>query len=144
MQNVLMAVLSGTDFLFECFGVLDAIMVTSYEKHIIDEEIIARCIALKNGPDISDDALSVDVIQEVGPGGSYLATDDTFAHFHDPFEESISECDSFDAWSSTGSKDIAQRAHEEYKRRLAEAPDELLDATVDKDLKSYMKDAMNG
>ena len=138
MQNVLMAVMSDCDFLFECFGVLDAIMTTSYEKHIIDEEIIARCIALKEGPDTSDEALSVDVIQELGPGGNYMMCDDTFAHYRDGFEMTISERESYIAWQEDGSRDIAQRANAEYKRRLAEAPETLLDPTTDKDLKDYM------
>ncbi len=143
MQNVLMAVMSDCDFLFECFGVLDAIMTVSYEKHIIDEEIIARCIALKNGMDLSDDALSVEVIQEVGPGGNYLDADDTMDYFMDPFANTISECESFDAWVAEGSLDIAQRANKEYKRRLAEAPETLLDAQTESDITSYMEKALH-
>lgn len=143
MQNVLMAVMSDCDFLFECFGVLDAIMTVSYEKHIIDEEIVARCIALKQGMDLSDDALSVDVIQEVGPGGTYLDADDTLDHFMDPFTNTISECENYDTWVSEGSMDIAQRANAEYKRRLAEAPETLLDTQTENDITSYMEKALN-
>lgn len=143
MQNVLMAVMGGCDFVFESFGVLDAIMTVSYEKHIIDEEIVARVIALKQGMDLSDDALSVEVIQELGPGGMYLDADDTLDHFMDPFENIVSECESYDKWVEEGSLDIAQRANIEYKRRLAEAPDTLLDATIEKDLQDYIDRASN-
>lgn len=141
MQNMLMAVMGGCDFVFECFGVLDAIMTVSYEKHIIDEEIVARCIALKEGLDLSDDALSVDVIQEQGPGGLYLDADDTLDYYMDTFTNTISECDNYDTWVAEGSLDIVQRANAEYKRRLAEAPATLLDATIENDLQSYIDKA---
>lgn len=85
MQNVLMAVFAEVDIINECLGVLDAIMTVSYEKHIVDEEIIKRCLYMKPGVDLSDEAMSVDVIQEVGPGGTYLTHPDTFTHFKETF-----------------------------------------------------------
>lgn len=142
MQNLLMGVMTGADILVECLGVLDAIMTTSYEKHIIDEEIIARCLCLKNGFDTSDEAMSLDVIQEVGPGGNYLLHPDTFNHCRNVFNNTISECESYIDWNNEGAYDITERANMEYKRRLMEAPETLLTPDVDRDLKAYMKKIM--
>ena len=41
MQNLRMGALGGAHLVFECLGVLDAIMTTSYEKLMINLEINA-------------------------------------------------------------------------------------------------------
>lgn len=142
MQNVLMAVFAEVDIINECLGVLDAIMTVSYEKHIVDEEIIKRCLYMKQGVDLSDEAMSVDVIQEVGPGGTYLTHPDTFTHFKETFTNDISECEGYLDWKNDGEQDVIQRANKRYKEILAAAPATLLDETTDKDLQAYMKKAM--
>ena len=98
MQNVMMAVFAEADIINECLGVLDAIMTVSYEKHIVDEEIIKRALYLKQGIETDDDAMSVDVIKEVGPRGSYLEHDDTFEHYREVFDNDISECENYNTW----------------------------------------------
>lgn len=142
MQNIMMGVFSGADILVECVGVLDAIMTTSYEKHIMDEEIIKRALRIREGFDTSDDAMSIDVIQEVGIGGNYLANLDTFEHCHDVFQNDVSECESYAEWTDTGSEDMLQRANKIYKQRLADAPETMLTPEQDKDLKNYMNKVM--
>lgn len=138
MQNLMMGILGGADILLECLGVLDAIMTTSYEKHIIDEEIIARIKCIRQGIDRSDAALSVDSIQEVAHHGSYLMHHDTVAHCRDTFANTVSECESYDEWQENGAYDIAERANQIYKRRLAEAPPSFLTAEQENDLRRYM------
>ncbi len=142
MQNVMMGIFSGADIINECLGVLDAIMTTSYEKHIIDEEIIERCLYIKEGVDTSDEALSVDVIQEVGPGGSYLTHVNTFENFKDTFSNSISECENYNDWHADGAFDVVERANKRYKEILAAAPDTMLDAEIDKEVRKYMDKVM--
>lgn len=143
MQNVMMAIFAEVDIINECLGVLDAIMTVSYEKHIIDEEIIKRALYLKQGIETDDDAMSVDVIKEVGPRGSYLEHEDTFEHYREVYNNDISECDSYDDWIDSSSLDIVQRANAKYKEILAAAPDTLLDAETDKDLRAYMAKVMD-
>jgi trimethylamine--corrinoid protein Co-methyltransferase len=54
MQNLLMGALGGAHMVFECLGVLDAIMTTSYEKLMVDLEIVSRVMRLQEGIDTSD------------------------------------------------------------------------------------------
>ena len=49
---------------------------------------------MKRGIDTSDEALALNVIQEVGPGGTYLTHADTFANFRNVFTNTISEAES--------------------------------------------------
>ena len=65
MQNLLMGALGGAHMVFECLGVLDAIMTTSYEKLMVDLEIVSRVMRLQEGIDTSDKEQVVNLIQEI-------------------------------------------------------------------------------
>lgn len=49
------------------------------------KKLLSVAFNMKQGVDLSDEAMSVDVIQEVGPGGTYLTHPDTFTHFKETF-----------------------------------------------------------
>jgi trimethylamine--corrinoid protein Co-methyltransferase len=51
MASALTSILSGTDMIAEAMGCLESFMATSYEKFIIDEEIIERALCIKKGLD---------------------------------------------------------------------------------------------
>jgi trimethylamine---corrinoid protein Co-methyltransferase len=138
-QNIMLAVLADADIISQCLGVLDSIMTISYEKHIIDEEIIKRCLYIKAGIDTSREALSLDLIKEVGPGAAFLTHLNTYKHFKDVFQNEISECESYYHWQANGALDIVERANKQFKEILEKAPDTMLDRETDKALCSYIK-----
>ena len=138
MQNLWMLMLAGVHLINECLGVLDSIMTTSYEKFIIDKEMISRSLTLLRGLDASDQSLAVDAIQEIGPGGNYLMHPSTLESCRSFWKPYVSFWGSHDDWVKKGSEDIRVRANREYKRILADCPDSLLDPTTERDLKAYM------
>ena len=142
MQNLMMGMLGGAHIIVECLGVLDAIMTTSYEKFIIDEEIIRRVKRISEGIDTSDQALSLDLIQEVGPGGSYLVHPNTYDHFRDYWLPTVSDWESYPDWQQTGEEDVVVRANRKFKQILANTPETLLDAAVEKALTEYIVHAV--
>lgn len=142
LQNVMLAILSDADIISQCLGVLNSIMTISYEKHIIDEEIIKRCLYLKTGIDTSREALSLDLIKEIGPGSVFLTHHNTFTHFKDTFQNEISDCESYHRWQNGGGQDIIERANKQFKEKLEKAPDTLLDRETDKALCTYLKKLM--
>lgn len=139
MQNLMMLMLSGVHVINECVGVLDSIMTTSYEKFIIDEEMISRVLRMMQGIDTSDDALSVEVIKEVGQKGSYLIHPNTFEHFRNRWMPTVSEWGSHDEWASKGSEDVVIRANRKYKEILKNAHDLLIDKSLERELNDYMR-----
>ncbi|MDD2496923.1 MAG: trimethylamine methyltransferase family protein [Desulfitobacteriaceae bacterium] len=58
MQSLMASMLAGANILVECLGVIDSIMTTSYEKIIIDQEMISRVMAMLTGIDTSDQSLT--------------------------------------------------------------------------------------
>lgn len=139
MQNLMMGMLSGAHIIHQCLGVLDSIMCTSYEKFIIDEELLSRVMRISKGIDTSEDALSVDVIQEVSHKGEYLTHDSTFQHFSDFWQPTVSVWDSYGEWEEKGSEDIVVKANRRFKEILKSCPDSLIDPALDNDLKTYME-----
>lgn len=141
MQSLLMGMMSGAQMSVQSLGVLDAIMTTSYEKFIIDEELIRRVRRISQGIDTSDEALAVDVIQEVGHTGTYLTHMSTFEKFRSLWTPTVSDWGNYTDWVNNGSEDVVVRANRKFKQVLENAPETLLDGETDKALLDYIEKA---
>ncbi|MFZ5645888.1 MAG: trimethylamine methyltransferase family protein [Bacillota bacterium] len=144
MQSLMLGMLSGAHIAVQSLGVLDAIMTTSYEKFIIDEELISRVMRISRGVDTSDESLAVEVIQEVGHSGSYLMHDSTLEQYRSFWLPGVSDWESYDEWKNAGAKDVVARANKKYKEILENAPETLIDKELDKELKDYINKELNG
>lgn len=144
MQNLMLGMLGGAHIIVQCLGVLDAIMTTSYEKFIIDEEMLDRVMRIHRGIDTGEKALAVEVIQEIGHNGTYLTHPNTFEHFRACWRPTVSDWDLYQEWQETGSEDVAIRANKRYKQILAEAPSSMLDPEVEEELMFYMARGKKG
>lgn len=138
MQSVMMGMLGGAHILVQCLGVLNALMTTSYEKFIIDEEIIMRVKCVAEGIDNSDNALAVNVIQEIGHTGTYLTHQSTYEHFRERWVPTISNWESYDNWIEAGADEIVIAANRKLKEILKDAPQSMIDAALDHELKNYI------
>ncbi len=138
MQSLLMGMMSGAHMTVQSLGVLDAIMTTSYEKFVIDEELISRVRRISHGIDTSDEALSVDLIQEMGQKANYLSHMSTFESFRTLWTPSVSDWGNYSDWKNAGSEDVTVRANRKFKQILQSAPETLLDPETDKVLKNYI------
>ncbi len=139
MMSLLMGVLSGANIGVQCLGTLDALMTLSYEKMIIDQEIIARCLRIKQGINTTTEDLAVDAIQEIAHGGTFLTHPSTFMECRNMWSPTISDWQAYDAWEAAGKEDIVARANTTYKEVLAKAPATLLDPELDAALTDYIK-----
>ena len=141
MQSLMMGMMSGAHMTVQSLGVLDAIMTTSYEKFVIDEELVRRVKRISQGIDTSDEALAVDVIQEVGHTGTYLTHMSTFENFRSLWTPTISDWGNYSDWKNSGSEDVVIKANRKFKQILQDAPDSLLDIEIDKALLDFIEKA---
>ena len=144
MMSLLMAQVSGINFVLHATGILDTYNCMSYEKFIIDDEMCGMVKRIKKGFTVNDDFLGLNTIKEVGPGGHFLDKDHTFEHFRQEFYQPVlSNRDDFDGWYTQGSPQSMEMANKKYKETLEsyEVPD--LPADVDRDLLKFI-DNMNG
>ena len=140
MMSLLMARLSGINFVLHSAGILESYNCMSYEKFIIDDEMCGMIKRIKRGYDVNPATLAFDIIKDVGPGGHFLDKDHTFEHFRTEFHQpQLSNRDDFISWQAHGSPRSLDTANKKVREILEtyEAPE--LPADVDKDLLKFIE-----
>jgi trimethylamine--corrinoid protein Co-methyltransferase len=139
MQNLMMGMLAGAHLLNEAVGIVDNILTVSYEKTIIDGELISRVKRIMQGIDGADRDVNIETIKETGHGGNYLMHATTLDRFRDRWRAQLSFCGSYSDWENEGARDIVQRANQTCKEILAATPDSLIDPALEKELQAYIR-----
>ena len=138
MQNLLLYTLSGANIINECLGVMDSIMVTSFEKWILDEELLERVYCLEKGFDQLTSETALEAIKAVGCGGNYLIHPSTMANCRKVWMPAISDWDPYDTWKKKGSMGILQKAHQRFKQRMESTGEKVLAPELDRDIARYI------
>ena len=138
-NTLLPTVLAGTNFVLHGAGWLEGGLASGYEKFIMDADQLGMMQVLTGGYDLSENGQAMDAIREVGPGSHYLGCSHTQANFETAFyRSSVADNSSFEQWQADGSRDTAQRAHEQFKTMLAEYEAPPIDPGVDEALREYV------
>lgn len=104
------AVLAGSDML-NMGGLLDSLMAFDFAKAVIDNEIALMLKRFVHFPPVNPDQLSLDVISQVGPGGSFMETAHTMANMRDTaLLTRIADREMRTSWEDAGRPDIHSRA----------------------------------
>ncbi len=128
-------VMAGTNFVLHAAGWLESGMVASYEKFVLDCEILGMVHAWTKGIDLSDESLAFESIGEVPPAGQFLATDHTLKHFREAFYMADSfDYTLYDSWKKTGSQGAYTRASSRVKKSLDQYEQPQLDPAIDEQL----------
>lgn len=135
------AVMGGANFVLHSAGWLEGGLRCSYEKTILDIDLLQMVSEFLTPLDLSEDALGVDAIASVGPGGHFFGTQHTQERYKTAFYAPIlSDWRNYETWAEAGSPTAIDKANRVWKERLAgyEAPEldparrEELDAFVDR------------
>ncbi|MEW6262645.1 MAG: trimethylamine methyltransferase family protein [Thermodesulfobacteriota bacterium] len=87
-QQIITAALSGADLVHD-IGLMDHCSMISPELMVLADEIIGMTGILMGGVEINDETLALDLIDQVGPGGNFLATPHTLKWFRKHWVPSI-------------------------------------------------------
>ena len=118
------AVMGGVNLLLHGAGWLEGGLLASYEKMVIDADLLNMVIAMLEPVIIDDAALAVEAIAEVGPAGHFFGTQhtqDRYATEH--FQPMVSSWANFETWDEGGRIEAHQRA-EALARTLVDAHQE--------------------
>ena len=89
---------------------------------------------------VTDETISLDIIEEVGIGGQYLTHDKTFELCRTEFFlPTLANRQGADMWAAEGKKTAARRAAESLSQRLESWEKPEIDPAVEKDLKTYVE-----
>jgi len=125
MMSLWATILSHANIVYHGTGWLEGGLVASFEKSVLDAEMIGAMRAWLGPMDVSEDALAVEAIKAVPPGGHFFGADHTMARYETAFHTSIlADLRPYQTWVEDGSPDAMTRANRVWKALLAayEAP----------------------
>ena len=139
VMTMLPAVLGRVHFVLHAAGWLENGMTAGYEKFLLDCEMLGMYHTLSEGIDFSEDALAMDSLRNVKPGGHHLGTPHTMRNFHDAFYRTeLFDYKDIDQWVEEGSVTAAEAAAEKVKTLLAEYEAPELDEDLDRELLDFI------
>ena len=112
------SLLAGADMLSGA-GLLYAARVFALEEMVLDAEIFGLLRHLGGGLAIDDEALAVDVIDAVGPGGHFLAERHTVQHMRALWQPRVFDRGTWEDWEAAGRPSPRDRARERARALLA-------------------------
>jgi trimethylamine--corrinoid protein Co-methyltransferase len=133
------SVMGGANLVNHAAGWLEGGLTASFEKLILDAEMLQMMAEYLRPIEVNDDELALDAIAEVGPGGHHFGTSHTLARYESAFYSPIlSNRQNFEAWQEAGSIDTATRANAIWKQLLQEYEQPELDPAIDEALVDYV------
>lgn len=126
----LLCALSGANFIHDAAGLLDFALSVSYEKYVVDNEIIGMVMRAVEGIKVNEDTLAFDLIKEVGPGGNFVSAKHTRKYMRtEHYRTTLSDRDHLEEWQAKGKRDTYARARNRVEEILASPgyrlPDEV-------------------
>ena len=139
--SLLMAGLDGANLVHDV-GYLGQGLIGSAAGIVMNAEIISYVKRILRGFDIDPDRIGLDVIEQVGPGGNFLTTEQTMAlHRHEHWRPMFANRANLEQWLADGQKTYAEIAAQKALDILKTHPCESLPLQIRKDLDAIAEDA---
>jgi trimethylamine---corrinoid protein Co-methyltransferase len=91
-------------------GFLDCADIGSLEMLVMTDEIISQAKRIARGITVTDETLMLDLIDEVGPGGSFIATPETARRCREEiFTSDLMDRNPWTAWQEDGARTMLDR-----------------------------------
>jgi trimethylamine--corrinoid protein Co-methyltransferase len=133
------AVLGGANMIYHAAGWLEGGLTASYEKLILDVEILQNMMAFLEPVPFADDDLGFDAIRSVPAGGHFFGAEHTMARYDTAFyQPMLSNWQNFGSWQEAGSRDALERATGIWQKALDEYEEPALDPAIREELDAYV------
>jgi trimethylamine--corrinoid protein Co-methyltransferase len=133
------AILGHTNLVNHAAGWLEGGLTASFEKLIIDAEMLQMMAETLKPIVVNDEELALDAIAEVPPGGHHFGTAHTLERYETAFYTPIlSTRQNFEAWTEEGGIRSARRANTIWKQLLAEYQKPAIDPAIEEALGDYV------
>jgi trimethylamine--corrinoid protein Co-methyltransferase len=143
LMTMLPTFLAGGTLFIDTVGWLEAGLVASPEKFVIDIELLRMLETSFRPLLVDDDALAFGAFEEVGPGGHFFGCQHTLERFRTCFYEPLlSSRDNFDRWTQKGRPDTAGRARAIADEALAAFEPPPLEESLETELQAYVQRRM--
>ena len=134
------AMQGGGNMLMHGAGWLEGGLRCSYEKTILDIDLLQMVAEFLTPLDFSEEALAIDAIRDVGPGGHFFGTKHTQDRYKSAFYSPIvSDWRNFESWTEAGSPTAVERADRVWKERLAAYEQPPMDPAIREELDAFVE-----
>ncbi|MBL9072364.1 trimethylamine methyltransferase family protein [Tabrizicola sp.] len=139
MMSLWGCLMGGAHLVIHGAGWMHGGLTASFEKLILDAEMLGMMQAYFKPIAVSDEALSLDAIVEAGVGGHFFGTAQTMAQYETAFHPPmLSNWDSYPNWLARGAEEAPARANRIWKDLLAQYEPPPLDPGVLEALNAYV------
>ncbi len=132
-------IMGGGNFIMHGAGWLEGGLSASFEKVVLDVDLLQMVAEFLDPLVTDDDALALDAVREVGPGGHYFGAAHTQARYRDAFYAPIlSDWRNFESWQEAGSPDAMHKANRIWKDALASYEQPPLEDSRAEELETFV------
>ena len=133
------AITGGAHLIEHAAGWMHGGLTASYEKLILDAEMLQMMQAWMEPMATDDAALGLDAIAEAGPGGHFFGTAQTMGSYQTAFHQPmLSNWDNYPNWLEKGSEEAPRRANRIWKEVIAAYDEPKLDEAKAEALAAYV------
>ena len=129
-MTCLMSALSGANLVHDV-GLLGGADVLSLELIVLTDEVLDMITKIMGGIEVSPETLAVDLIDKVGPGGTYLTEEHTLKNFRRFWYPKLFYRNRYDVWSSEGRPNLREKLNRKTREIIEQhqvdpLPDDVL------------------
>lgn len=137
-------VVGGMD-MFNIGGLIDALKTFDFAKAVIDDEVAQMMKRVKRGISFSEEDLALDLIKQVGPGGSFIVAKHTISRMKtEAVMTKIADRDARTIWEKRGATDTHTRAMKKMKDIMSANTTPLISDELDAKLRSAFPGMVSG
>ena len=137
--SMLIAALSGMNFIYEACGGLDGTLTFSYEKLVVDDEIAGMVSRTLRGIEVNEETLAVDEICKYG-STNYLGSPHTGRTYRtEHYLPTLFDRRHWEAWLKAGGRDISLEARRKARWILKEHQAEPIDRGVQAEIDGFIR-----
>lgn len=130
---------AGGNFIMHAAGWMEGGLTCSFEKFILDCDLLQMVAEFLTPLDVSPAGLGLDAVREVGPGGHYFGTAHTLERFETAFYSPIiSDWRNFETWQEAGSPTAYQKANATWQKELAAYERPPMDPAIEEELDAFV------
>ena len=142
MESAMMmatAAISGAHVGLHACGTYGSMLAMSFEKFMADEELCGAIKKILQPVSFSEDTFAMELIRKVGLSGNYLVEDHTLQRCRSEFFlPKLNIRTDHDSWRQMKNREMAVRASQCVKERIAAYQQPALETSITKALEQYM------
>jgi trimethylamine--corrinoid protein Co-methyltransferase len=125
-------------------GYLESGLQSSYETIVLGDELVGYARALLAEVAVDSEALALDEIDAVGPGGSHLGRAYTRRHHREAWQPSLFDRAGYERWRATGATTLKERVRRRAEELRAQPRSFALEDTVRERVRAVATPARGG